>query len=171
MRQTYQKFDFFSFQSKSFSPKINLIFLKTIVVLENKIRSTYFVEIIFNFVHIQTNLFRKLCQIFYSFASSFLTRYQKILWGGSLGCKKLLKFTCLTMKFHNRHHTTVHFRANLLVTEELRPHTTTTSAASLSAIARFLLMDTQEMKKGYWGHHHPLCRSHHYAHQCVLNEY
>ena len=44
------------------------------------------------------------CQVFDKSASSCLIRYQKILWGGSLGCKNLLKFTCLTMKFHNRHH-------------------------------------------------------------------
>ena len=35
-------------------------------------------------------------------------KIQKILWRGSLGCKKLLKFTCLTMKFHNCHHTSTH---------------------------------------------------------------
>ena len=46
----------------------------------------------------------KKCQDFDKSASNCLTRYQKILWGGSLRCKKLLKFTCLTMKFHNRHH-------------------------------------------------------------------
>ena len=44
------------------------------------------------------------CQVFDKSASSFVRWYQKILWGGSLGCKNLLKFTCLTMKFHNRHH-------------------------------------------------------------------
>ena len=48
------------------------------------------------------------CQISDKSASNCLTRYQKILWDGSLGCKKLLKFTCLTMRFHNRHHTSVH---------------------------------------------------------------
>ena len=32
----------------------------------------------------------------------------KILWEGSLGCKKLLKFTCLIMKFHNCHHSSIH---------------------------------------------------------------
>ena len=50
----------------------------------------------------------KKCQGFDMFASNCLTRYQKILWGGSLWCKKLLEFSCLTMKFHNRHHTTHH---------------------------------------------------------------
>ena len=30
---------------------------------------------------------------------------KKILLGGSMGCRKLLKFTCLTMKFHNHHQT------------------------------------------------------------------
>ena len=44
-------------------------------------------------------------QIFDKSASRCLTRYKKILWGGSFGCKKILKFTCLTMKFHNLHHT------------------------------------------------------------------
>ena len=35
-------------------------------------------------------------QIFDKSASSCLTRYQKILWRGSLWCKKILKSTCLT---------------------------------------------------------------------------
>ena len=45
------------------------------------------------------------CQNFDKSASNFLTGHQKILWGGSLGYKKLMNFTCLTMKFHNCHHT------------------------------------------------------------------
>ena len=60
LRWTCQKFDIFSFQSKStFSPKINIIFLKTIFVLENQIRRTCFIKIIFNYVHSQKNLFSK----------------------------------------------------------------------------------------------------------------
>ena len=43
--------------------------------------------------------------IFHSSQSNSLTRYQRILWGISYGCKNLLNFTCLTMKFHNCHHT------------------------------------------------------------------
>ena len=39
--------------------------------------------------------------------SSCLTRYQKIILGGSLGCTELLKFICQTMKFHNCHHANV----------------------------------------------------------------
>ena len=38
---------------------------------------------------------------------------KKLLQGGSLGCKKLLKFTCLTIKFHDRHHTNAHFSDSL----------------------------------------------------------
>ena len=49
----------FQFHSNSFSPKINLIFLKIIFVLEYQIRRTSLVRIIFNFVHIQTNLSNK----------------------------------------------------------------------------------------------------------------
>ena len=66
--------------------------------------------------------FVKLCSIFYCSASSFLTIYQRILWGGSLGCKKLLKFTCLCMKFNNCHYanaesfeTLQYFRWNLII--------------------------------------------------------
>ena len=59
------------------------------------------------FIFKQTYLV-KLCPIFDSSASSFLTRYQKILLGGSLRCKKVLKFTCLTVKFHNCYHTNLH---------------------------------------------------------------
>ena len=36
-----------------------------------------------------------------------LPRYQSILLGGSFKYKNLLNFTCLTIKFHNRHHTNV----------------------------------------------------------------
>ena len=39
---------------------------------------------------------------------SCLTRYEKNYLRGLIGMQKLLKFTCLTMKFHNRDHTTVH---------------------------------------------------------------
>ena len=38
--------------------------------------------------------------------SNSRTRYQKILWKYPFACKGLLGFTCLTMKFHNCHHTT-----------------------------------------------------------------
>ena len=37
--------------------------------------------------------------------SSYLTWYQKILLGRLFGYKNLLNFNCLTMKFHNCHHT------------------------------------------------------------------
>ena len=50
------------------------------------------------------------CQIIDNSASSFLIGYHKILWGGSLGCKKILKFACLTRKFHNHCHTNVDIR-------------------------------------------------------------
>ena len=36
--------------------------------------------------------------------SKSFTRYQKILWERSFGCKNLLNSTCLTMKFHSCHH-------------------------------------------------------------------
>ena len=35
-----------------------------------------------------------------------VTRHQNILWGHLFGCENLLNFTCITMKFHNYHHTT-----------------------------------------------------------------
>ena len=46
--------------------------------------------------------------IFEGVASNHFTRYQKVLWACLLGCKKLLNFICLTMKFHNRHHANEH---------------------------------------------------------------
>ena len=49
-----------------------------------------------------------MCPTFASSASNCLTRYKHILSGCSLGCKKALNFTCLTMKFHNPHHNTLH---------------------------------------------------------------
>ena len=60
MRQTCQNLNIFCFQSNFFCPKINLIFLKTNFILEYWIRRTFFIKIIFNFVHIQTNLFCKI---------------------------------------------------------------------------------------------------------------
>ena len=53
----------------------------------------------------------KFCPIFDGSASSFLTMYQNIFWGGSFGCKKLLNFTCFTMKFNNCHHLLVMIEA------------------------------------------------------------
>ena len=49
----------------------------------------------------------KLCPIFNGFALSCLSIHQKIFWGGSLGCKNMLNFTYLTMKFHNLHHASI----------------------------------------------------------------
>ena len=46
--------------------------------------------------------------IFKGVASNRFTRYQKILWACLLGCKKLLNFICLPMKFHDRHHLNVY---------------------------------------------------------------
>ena len=47
----------------------------------------------------------KMCPIFYDSASNRLSRYQKILWVCSLGCKNLLNFTWNTMIFYNFVHT------------------------------------------------------------------
>ena len=47
------------------------------------------------------------CLIFDSHQSKGLTRYQKILFGGSFKCKNLLKIKCTTEKFHNCHYTTM----------------------------------------------------------------
>ena len=55
----------FSFQSQFLGPKISLIFLKTIFVSEYYIRRTCFIKIIFNFVHIQKNLFSKTLPYFW----------------------------------------------------------------------------------------------------------
>ena len=46
---------------------------------------------------------------FDSSQSNSLRRYQKILWRCSFGCKSLSNFFCLTMKFHNCHHTNARF--------------------------------------------------------------
>ena len=59
----------------------------------------------------------KLCPIFHGSASSCLTIYQKILWEGSLGCKKLMNFTCLTMKLHNHHYVVVIVKINIFVSK------------------------------------------------------
>ena len=48
-----------------------------------------------------------MCPIFDTYHLSCLTIHQKILWGGSFGCK-LLNLTCLTMKSLNCHHTNKH---------------------------------------------------------------
>ena len=54
----------------------------------------------------------KMLPIFHSSQSNSLTRYQKILWGCSFGCKNLLNSTCLNMKFHNYHHTNLRLSHN-----------------------------------------------------------
>ena len=54
-----------------------------------------------------------MCPIFDSSQSNSLTRY-KILKGCSFGSKNLLNFTCLTMKFHNYHHSTIYYVVALL---------------------------------------------------------
>ncbi len=46
--------------------------------------------------------------IFNGVTSDHFTRYQKILWTCLLGCKKLLNFICLPMKFHNRVYLNIH---------------------------------------------------------------
>ena len=60
LRQTCQNLDIFCFLSKFFCPKISLLFLKTIFVLECWIRRIFLIKIIFNSVHIQTNLISKI---------------------------------------------------------------------------------------------------------------
>ena len=45
--------------------------------------------------------FVKMYSIFDISQSNSLKRYQKFLRVCSFGCKNLLNFTCLTMKFHN----------------------------------------------------------------------
>ena len=61
----------------------------------------------------------KKCQDFDKSASNGLTRYQKILWRGLLGCKNLSKLTCLTMKFHSSHHATVHYFIHYFIMSKL----------------------------------------------------
>ena len=48
------------------------------------------------------------CPIFDGSASNCLTRYQKLLWGCSLGCKNLLNFGWDNIKFHNHHQASVY---------------------------------------------------------------
>ena len=61
-------------------------------------------------------------EIFDKSASSCLKRYKRILWGGSLGCKKLLKFTCLILKFHKRHYTTIESTFRIFGLSHLQGH-------------------------------------------------
>ena len=49
--------------------------------------------------------------IFISPQSKGLTRYQKILLGGSFKCKNLWNFNCTIEKFHNCHHSSAHLIA------------------------------------------------------------
>ena len=49
-----------------------------------------------------------MCTVFDTSQSKSLTKYQKILWGYSFGCKNMLNFFCLTMKFHNCYHNNVY---------------------------------------------------------------
>ena len=49
-----------------------------------------------------------MCPIFDRSQSNSLTEYQKILKRCTFGCKNVMNFACLTMKFHICNHTTVH---------------------------------------------------------------
>ena len=64
------------------------------------------------------NYLVNLCPIFDGSASNCLTMYQKILWGGVLGCKNILNFPCFTMKFHNRHDATLYSTCLQLISNE-----------------------------------------------------
>ena len=54
----------------------------------------------------------KMYPIFATSKSNSLTRYQKILWICSFGCKSLSNFACFTLKFHNYYQTNVHISTN-----------------------------------------------------------
>ena len=66
-------------------------------------------KIIFRIIELVFGLRNRLWKLkmpnFYCPQSSCLTRYQKILWGSSFGCKNLWSFIYHNMKFHNCHHT------------------------------------------------------------------
>ena len=90
MRQTCQKFDIFSFQSKFFSPKINSIFLKTIFWPEYSIRRTNLISSIQNLDH--SILSSKIVTNFW-----WLSIKKTPPFGWSIYCKSLLT----TSKFHD----------------------------------------------------------------------
>ena len=60
--------------------------------------------------------------IFDSSDSKSLTRCQKILWICSLGYKNLLNFARHSMKFHTRHHATVHTSLKTVFVQPSRLH-------------------------------------------------
>ena len=61
----------------------------------------------------------KMCPIFDDSQSNPVTRYQKILWGCSFICKNLFNSTCLTMRFHNCHHTIAQLTRDTLSINDL----------------------------------------------------
>ena len=68
-------------------------------------------------VYIQKTYLVKLCPIFDGSASNCLTKYQKILWRASLGCRNVLNFTWLTVKFGNHHHTSEQYTKGLSISK------------------------------------------------------
>ena len=87
MRRTCQKFDTYSFRSKSFSPEINLIFLKPILYWnirlgEHILLKSFSISFIFKKTYLV-----KLCPIFDGSASSCLTRHKKSFEGVHWGAR------------------------------------------------------------------------------------
>ena len=112
--QSPQKLGIFSFQSEFWCPKTTQIFLKMIFCQEYETRRTIFSKMIFNFDYFLKLYLVKKGPFFEGWTSSSVKRYWNILSVCSFRGKYLLNFTCTSLIFHNRHHTTVQVHSNFV---------------------------------------------------------
>ena len=90
------KIGYFQFLKSIFRPKINLITLKMIFVLEYQTRRTTFSNNIFSFIQTLQILFSKNVPYFFRLSAKLSCKISEC----SFGCKTLLNF----IKFHNFNH-------------------------------------------------------------------
>ena len=75
--QGRQKLGIFNFQSQFLRPKLNLNFTKAIFLLEYQIRTTTFINIIFNLIHFWKNIFSKNVPNFRRLCTKFSCKISK----------------------------------------------------------------------------------------------
>ena len=102
------KIGHFQISKSIFGANCDLIFLKQKFLFEYQIRRTTFIKSMYFFDQSEKLYLVKMSPIFDGSSSNCLTRYKQILSGCSFVTIKLLNFTRLTMKCHDRGHATVY---------------------------------------------------------------
>ena len=90
--------------------KLTKLFIKVVHLIQYSNEKTNFREI--KIILDLENWHQELKNaVFWQLSIKRLYMVSKILWGCSFGCKDLLNFTCLVMKFHNCHHASMQYPA------------------------------------------------------------